>query len=220
MRRRDALADAIAKRCAQDGQAAASADAPLMGLAEARATAMLLVFAGLFDEAIPPLGPTNCLVARTAATPQSRSDDPARAPVWALRGGLVENPVRSAFEAARLMELLLKRDRAKESSNVYRPIGIDAATRRTVGNVPPAAGPHPRRERRKINKALAMEMLVAELLSRIDGADEVKAQLALRNGHPYRAAGPGYGDLQVACPKPPGLGSIRPALPGWPAASR
>ncbi len=197
---RIALADIMRARCLRDDRAD-SGRSGVMGLTQARSTAMLLAFSGLFDEAVP-LGPTNCL----ALPMEGRRERPSplgRSPVLTVGGALWNpDPDIDGEEAARLMGALLEHNAKKTHHWVHHQLGLDRQARRAAGTERPKADEDKSdlKEWRKINKALAMELLTSEMLSRIDGAKAVHAQLGARNGHPYRAAGPGHADIEVEYP--------------------
>ena len=193
------LANRIRELCLSEEVAATASGRPQMGLTEARATAILLVWVGVFDEAIP-LGPTNCLVASLQVEKAADSNG-SRAPVLA-KGGPVSFPELDAAFAAYLTRNLLEHSVSTNDAVVFPQLGIDMDSRRLGDSVPDVERRRVH-EWRKINKALSMELLTSELLSRIDHAETVHAQLGLRNGHPFRAAGAGDADIEVAYPDLP-----------------
>ena len=205
---RIALADIMRVRCLRDDRAD-SGRSGVMGLTMARSTAMLLTFSGLFDEAVP-LGPTNCL----ALPMEGRRERPSplgRSPVLTVGGALWNpDPDIDGEEAARLMGALLEHNAKKTHHWVHRRLGVDRQARRAAGTERPKADEDKSdlKEWRKINKALAMELLTSEMLARIDGAKAVHAQLSARNGHPYRAAGSGNADIEAEYPDGPDGGPV------------
>ncbi|MCZ0943971.1 MAG: hypothetical protein OXJ53_13005 [Gammaproteobacteria bacterium] len=191
-----AFAEMIRERCLADERSVSAGRRP-MGLTEARATAMLLVFSGFFDEAFP-LGPTNCMTPRLEEARPGRRRE-GRAPVLANGGALWDADV-DMVEAAALTFALLEHNKGKAVGFVYSELGLDRAARAAADAVPPPAKARATHEWGKSNKALALELLVSEMLAGFGPARVVHAQFATRNGHPFRHAGPGESDIEVEYP--------------------
>lgn len=190
-----AAVDAV-NRSSLDAASRLAGSRKSISITEARATATLLVHAGLFVEVFPS-GPTHCL-----AAPVGRADAPRApidpAPVVTLDGGIWDNGMQAGWAAA-MMAHLLDHSASANDALVFPSLRIDMESRRAADA---GSGESAGRvsEWRRINKALAMEMLSAALLARLDGAEAVFAQWSMRAGRPHRFAGSGLADIEAAYP--------------------
>lgn len=160
----------------------ALADDPMSGMTMtgARATAMLLIHSGLFSD-ISPIGPANCLGPPKASGPAPVLD----------RDGKVQSAEIDPDVAAMLMMCLHEHSFTTNEALVFPALGL----RRAAGTGEDVS------EWRKINKALAMEMLSAVLLSGIDGPTSVFAQWRTEDGRPLGHAPAGHTDIGVVYPR-------------------
>ena len=192
--RRRTFADAMRERCLPD-EAALPGGPPPTGLTQARSTAMLLTFCGLFDMVLPH-GPAQLLA--PPQPPLQPLFKEGRAPVL-TKGGHLWNPGLDAWEVEDLLFALLDHGVPTSDAFTYRQLDVDMATRRAAGGGDPGAQTTVK-QWRIYNKAVSMELLTSDLLARLDHAEAVHAQLSTRLGHPYRAAGQGDSDIEVEYP--------------------
>ena len=118
-----------------------------------------------------------------------------------LRGG---QPWRSSLSENEIAVLLayLQTQNFKAISNVVaRKLHIDTRSRVEVDNrLNLKDGGHWLREARTINKALAMELLVALSMTYIDHAEQVVSGCVVRNRQPNNFASSGLADITVSYP--------------------
>ena len=138
-------------------------------LTEARATAMLLFHSGLFAD-VSPLGPVNCLAPPGAVDPTPVLDRHGQVGEWGI----------DSEAAAMLMMCLHEHSFTRNEALVFRALGLRRQPRLSSSGEPLDIS-----QRRAMNKALAMEMLCAILLSRIDGAKAVFAQWLTEGARPH-----------------------------------
>ncbi len=173
---------------------------------EARATAMLLDCAGLL-RLLRELGPVQCLGAPNAEVPRS----PLGPVPVSLGDGALWDRSMQAGAVALLMKYLMGNDHLEYGPGVgtFTQLGLDTMSRRATGNQLGDGGQdHDRKpreiaEHRKINKALAMELLTGLLLARLDTPLEVTCHCETRGGLPHRWAPPGLADVEAAYVDPP-----------------
>ena len=173
---------------------------PAITQTEARATAILLTYAGLLTH-LQTLGPVHCL-----GPPDPESARPPKSPldpvpvtlndgsVWDL-GGL------NAGLVAQLMIFLTNDELEADEGFVFPNLGIDKESRRETDNLLSTAG-REIAQHRTINRALAMEMLSGLLLARLDSAREVLCNFDTRHGLPHHFAKGGLADVEVAYEMP------------------
>lgn len=125
---------------------------------------------------------------------------PLRIPVT-LRGGMSWNPSFSDNEIAILLLYLHSQNFKAISNLVARKLNIDTRSRVEADNrLNLKDGAHWLREARSINKALAMELLVAMSLTFIDNAEQVVSGCVVRNRQPNNFASSGLADITVFYP--------------------
>ena len=118
-----------------------------------------------------------------------------------LKGGLSWNPSFSENEIVILLVYLHSQDFKAISNVVARKLNIDTRSRVEADNrLNLTDGGHWLREARTINKALAMELLVALSLTFIDNAEKVISGCVVRNQLPNNFASSGLADITVFYP--------------------
>ena len=125
---------------------------------------------------------------------------PLRIPVT-LRDGWSWNPSLSDNEIAILLVYLLSQNFKSISNLVASKLNIDTRSRVEADNrLNLKDGGHWLREARTINKALAMELLVALSLIYIDNSEQVVSGCVVRNQQPNNFASSGLADITVFYP--------------------
>ena len=125
---------------------------------------------------------------------------PLRIPVT-LRGGRSWNPSFSDNEIAILLVYLHSQNFKAISNVVVKKLNIDTRSRVEADNrLNLKANGHWLREARTINKALAMELLVALSLTYIDNSEQVVSGCVVRNQLPNYFASSGLADITVFYP--------------------
>ena len=125
---------------------------------------------------------------------------PLRIPVT-LQGGRSWNPSLSDHEIFILLAYLHSQNFKTISNVVARKLNIDTRSRVEADNrLNLTDGGHWLREARTINKALAMELLVALSLTFIDNAERVISGCVVRNQLPNNFASSGLTDITVFYP--------------------
>ena len=125
---------------------------------------------------------------------------PLRIPVT-LQGGRSWNPSLSDDEIVILLAYLHSQDFKAISKVVAKKLNIDTRSRVEADNrLNLKDGGHWLREARTINKALAMELLVALSLTFIDNAEKVISGCLVRNQLPNNFASSGLADITVFYP--------------------
>ena len=125
---------------------------------------------------------------------------PLRIPVT-LRGGMSWNPSFTDNEVAILLVYLHSQNFKVISNIVARKLNIDTRSRVESDNrLNLKDNGHWLREARTINKALAMELLVALSLTYIDNAQQVVSGCVVRNRQPNNFASSGLADITVFYP--------------------
>lgn len=119
-----------------------------------------------------------------------------------LREGSPWRPSLTADEVALLLAYLYSQNFKALSNLIARKLNIDTRSRVETDNRInlQADGQHWLREARTINKALAMELLVALSLTFIDNAEQVLSGCVVRNQQPNNFASSGLGDITVFYP--------------------
>lgn len=200
--RKGEVADAVSALALERASTMAGGGFDVITATEARATAMLLIRSGLFVD-VSPLGPVQCLAPPGPADP---------VPVLERDGRVQELDIGSD-QAAVLMQYLHAHSFVTNKALVYPQLGLGKgpdprANRKSEkedesGQSEPAqgGGRGPLSIWRSINKGLAMEMLSAILLSRIDGAQAVFAAWQTLAGRPVGTAPARRTDLTVTYPE-------------------
>ena len=169
------------------------ANAPSITMTEARATAILLTFAGLLVQ-LQTLGPVQCLGAPASEAPPPASPlDPV--PVT-LSDGSVWDCGMQAGMVALLMMYLMNDEFTVDERVIFKSLGINTQSRGVAEKVFRIA----RRNitgHRKINKGLAMELLSSLLLARLDSTREVLCNCETNHGLPYGFAPGGLTDVEA-----------------------
>ena len=125
---------------------------------------------------------------------------PLRIPVT-LRGGMSWNPSFTDNKVAILLVYLHSQNFKVISNIVARKLNLDTRSRVEADNrLNLRDGGHWLREARTINKALAMELLVAMSLTYIDNAQQVISGCVVRNRQPNNFASSGLADITVFYP--------------------
>ena len=118
-----------------------------------------------------------------------------------LRGGWSWTPSFSENEVALLLAYLQSQDFKAISHIVARKLHIDTRSRVEADNrLNLSDNGHWLREARTINKALAMELLVALSLTYIDNSEQVVSGCTVRNQRPNNFASSGLADITVFYP--------------------
>ena len=118
-----------------------------------------------------------------------------------LRGGRSWNPSFTENEVAILLVYLHSKNFKAISNFVTRKLNIDTRSRVEADNrLNLKAQRHWLRETRTINKALALEMLVALSLTFIDNPEQVHSGCVVRNQQPNYFASSGLADITVFYP--------------------
>ena len=182
---------------------------PSITLTEARATAILLTYAGLLVQ-LQTLGPVQCLGAPTPpdVRPPRSPLDPV--PVTLSDGSVWDMGGLDARLVATLMRYLMNDEDGLDREVIFPNLGIDRESRKAADN---ALILNPREIARHnwINRGTAMEMLSGLLLARLDSAREVLCNIETRHGLPHQYAGGGLTDIEVAYEMPgtaPGFQAI------------
>ena len=119
-----------------------------------------------------------------------------------LRGGLSWNPSLSDNEIAILLVYLHSQNFKAISNIVARKLNLDTRSRVEADNrLNLKDGGHWLREARTINKALAMELLVALSMTYIDNSERVVSGCVVRNQQPNNFASSGLADITVFYPR-------------------
>ena len=178
----------------------ARAGLPTITQTEARATAMLLTYAGLLVH-LQTLGPVHCLGPpdpETARPPRSPLDP---VPVTLADGSVWDRGGLNAGLVAQLMILLVNDEVDTDESFIFPNLHIDKKSRKEADNLLNIAE-REIAQHRTINRALAMEELSGLLLARLDSAREVLCNFETRHGLPHYFAGGGLADIEAAYEMP------------------
>ena len=125
---------------------------------------------------------------------------PLRIPVT-LRGGQAWRPSLSENDIAVLLAYLQTQNFKAISNIVARKLHIDTRSRVEADNrLNLKDGGRWLREARTINKALAMELLVALSMTYLDHAEQVVSGCVVRNRQPNNFASSGLADIAVSYP--------------------
>ena len=118
-----------------------------------------------------------------------------------LRGGVSWSPSLTEHDVAILLAYLQTQNFKAISNIVARKLNIDTRSRvETDNRLNLKDGGHWLREARTINKALAMELLVALSMTCIDHAEQVLSGCVVRNRQPNNFASSGLTDITVLYP--------------------
>ena len=167
---------------------------------EARATWILLTGAGLLVD-VDTLGTMHCLSAplRRGTRPPPSLTEPA--PVVLNDGSVWDRGMQAGLVSV-LMMYLMNHEFDALDQHVFPSLAIDMESRRDAANL---FGGDPREiaRHRHANKALAMELLTAMLLARLDSAREIRCYCETRNGLPHKHAPAGLTDVEAYYDEPP-----------------
>ena len=162
-------------------------------LTGARASAILLKFCCLLREG-SPIGPVNFLT----CVPEHERIQHDIARMVTLRDGSKWTRDLGLHDLGELLKIVLDGNFRSVKRAVLPQLGTDSRSRQQVGNrIRIKDNRHRIRDSRKIDLGLAMELLVALILSKTDSPDRVDSHCVLVGRHPNNCASSRLSDIQA-----------------------